>query len=199
MLVDTSQLDYLISQMRTVAANDLILPTDHNFQNDMIKKIRSILAGIAVGGVAEGNYSAYDTKHTIQVLLETADIRIEQSWLLDESKFLYLTTNGNLQILDVDLGIIIDTGEKGSYGGDSFYTSKSIFGKYFVIVDYVNALWMKVYKDGIFLQTINVDDPAKDMFSYPSISYSGKYIVVSYYAGGEPSALRYKIKVYEGS
>jgi len=166
---------------------------------DTLETDLAALEAIVAGIVTEGDYSTYTTKSTIAADSTTYVIREEQSWLGDDSKFLYLDGGGYLIIIDPVAGTLTNTGVRGTYGGNNLHTGKSVYGKYFVVYDFTAAIWLKIYKDGALLQTISTDDDANDTFAYPSFSPTGKYIVVQYYDGSAAAANRYKIRVYEGS
>lgn len=166
---------------------------------DTLQADLDALEATVAGLITEGDYSSYSLKHTIQCDATSRLIHAVQSWIPDESKFLYAGSDGSLIIVDISAGTITNTGVRITPSNDYYYASHSIFGKYFVGTDYSNNFWMKTYKDGVLLQTIDVDDTPYDYMFYPCVSPSGKYIIVIYYDYSESSADHYKMRIYEGN
>lgn len=147
----------------------------------------------------EGDYSTYTLKHEIQSSTDDHYFRPENCWIPDESLFLYVSSGNDLMTVNISEGTIINSGVQTYRGHDTLYVGRSIFGKYFATCDWSDGAWLKIYKNGVLIQTIDID-AENDNFSNPSVSPSGKYILLFYWDNSEAVwSDRYKIRIYEGS
>jgi len=217
--VSLQELDEIIAKIRYVKWGDYVLPEDHNYLLDAIKKIRDILAQVA--GAVEPDYSSYS-----RIAMKSIDISVGIS--LDsvdavvgfisrnEALIVYasLTDTGGAHyakpvILSIpDLSIISTYPE-----ADEYYTyyliqltavtsyCSELTKKYYIIDTYTeDRRVIDVWRGKTKVASIDARDVPTDVpvESYPCISHDGKYIAVLGIQYIDSSTFRLNIALYEG-
>jgi len=192
-MVDVSALDAIITQFKTRGFGEIVPSFDHNIQNDAIKVIRDILAGITVDGVGEGDFSAWsmisetgeDVSYTPVNLQISSTGRKVFYW--GDAWPAY-----RLYVINIDAETMSDTGLRSTYTGLMSLTSMT--GKYDVLVENTSKN-IQILKDGAIFSALNPTEVG-GQYMYPlAISGDGKFIAC-YYENGDTGD-RY-IRVFEG-
>lgn len=146
----------------------------------------------------EGDYSAWTEKWTVYDTDFSAALYLFSVITADELKALIVN----------EFDFIIFNIADGTYTWYEDFNSAnfmeyvyqmahySTFNKYFGIIDR-DRTSLRIYKDGVLVDTLTVDDAANDHFEGLAVALSGKYIVVYYY-DGSPVA-RSGFRCYEGA
>lgn len=141
--------------------------------------------------VVEGDYSGYALKWesvttNLRQVCERSHFNTDDSvcYLYDFDDLAVITIADGSFVEHIGLANVLDLQSR----------DKSVYGKYSVVV-HINLVQMEVFKDGVSLQVIGVEDPADDIEGV-IVSNTGKYIIIVYQ---DTSPTEYTFKCYEGS
>jgi hypothetical protein len=149
------------------------------------------------GGVTEGDYSSYALQSTILDASDDGGVNYGSAFNTTETKIVVVDDGYNITVIDVAAGTESDSGVN-TPGWYVATNGQSVFGKYVaaVVVNTYDKFY--IFKDGVLLQTVDIEDTF-DRFYGLVVSPTGQYILAGYKDASASAPNRYHWKLYKGS
>lgn len=143
----------------------------------------------------EGGYLGYTLKWESNPIPHIV-MRAPSVFIPDES-IAFICNDDDLLVVAISNGAFATYVDYVEPTSPEQFGHNSIYSKYYAIVE-DDLEHVRIFKDGVLLQTINLE-AVNDLFDGVAVSWSGKYIIVTYSDDSEPIETRYTLKCYEGS